>query len=160
MYSYIFFNPGTSKLYKKIPQTHFVFYWTEDTTRTRTLNRIPIWHGLIMHWKFHLSQIQIAPCFIHTFIQNKGWINHQNCFTFIKHGWCKSKLHITLTIAWQNSFLLICIRLQYSSHRDPWIQRFKIKFNSFPPIITRLNAPILVRSRAFWDALGKLVVAK
>jgi len=48
---FIFFlNPERSKLLKEISPTKFVFFIglrTAKPTRTRTLNRIPIWHGLI-----------------------------------------------------------------------------------------------------------------
>jgi len=49
-YSYIFLNPGISELFKRISPTNlFVFIGlrTLKPTRTRTLNRIPIWHCLI-----------------------------------------------------------------------------------------------------------------
>jgi len=46
-----FLNPGTSTLFKKISQTKLFFIGlrTLKPTRTRTLNRIPIWHGLTLN---------------------------------------------------------------------------------------------------------------
>jgi len=45
-----FLNPGTSELFKKILSTNFFFFFIElgtlKPTRTRTLNRNPIWHDL------------------------------------------------------------------------------------------------------------------
>ena len=43
-----FLNPGTSELFMKIStKLFFIGLRTLKPTRTRTLNRIPIWHGLI-----------------------------------------------------------------------------------------------------------------
>jgi len=47
-----FLNPGSSKLLKKNFTNTICFFIglrTPKPTRTRTLNRIPIWHGLIGH---------------------------------------------------------------------------------------------------------------
>jgi len=54
-----FLNPGTLKLLKKISPTKFVFFIglrTLKPTRTRTLNRIPIWHGLILCTIIYIQQ--------------------------------------------------------------------------------------------------------
>ena len=46
-----FLNPGTSELYKKISPTilFFIELRTLKPMRTRTLNRISIWHGLMVN---------------------------------------------------------------------------------------------------------------